>query len=180
MDLQNFEGQLLYFDLNNSEEVTTLLTRAAHSYGAQDEQGKSLAEPLLQKAYALAPENLSVLVALYRFYYYQHRYPEALDIAFQAMKAVAPSISFPSDWLQLTFNHLACGVLKSFTLVRFYLLALKGAAYLNLRMGNIADGVFMLNKVVEFDSQDRLGARALLQTVGPTKVADNTQLRAVN
>lgn len=172
MDLQNFEGQLLYFDLNHSEEITQLLNVAAHAYGDGD------AEPYLLKAYALAPENLTVLVALYRFYYYQHRYQDALDIAFQAMKAVAPSIGFPADWLNLAFNHLANGVLVSFTLVRFYLLALKGAGYLNLRMGNIADGVFMLKKVVEFDSKDRLGAKGLLQSISPTPMVDNTLLRA--
>lgn len=172
MDLQNFEGQLLYFDLNHSEEVTALLQRAAHAYG------EGAAEPLLKQAYALAPEDLTVLVALYRFYYYQHRYQDALDIAFQAMRAVAPAISFPADWLKLSFNHLANGVLVSFTLVRFYLLALKGAAYLNLRMGNIADGIYMLKKVVEFDSKDRLGAKALLHSISPAPVADNTRLRA--
>jgi tetratricopeptide (TPR) repeat protein len=172
MDLQNFEGQLLYFDLNHSEEVTTLLQRAANAYG------EGAAEPLLQQAYALAPEDLTVLVALYRFYYYQHRYQDALDIAFQAMRAVAPAISFPADWLKLSFTHLANGVLVSFTLVRFYLLALKGAAYLNLRMGNIADGIYMLKKVVEFDSKDRLGAKALLQSISPAPVADNTAMAA--
>lgn len=172
MDLQNFEGQLLYFDLNHSEEITQLLNAASSAYGDGD------AEPYLLKAYALAPQDLSVLVALYRFYYYQHRYQDALDIAFQAMKAVAPSIGFPEDWLKLAFNHLANGVLVSFTLVRFYLLALKGAGYLNLRLGNIADGVYMLKKVVEFDSKDRLGAKALLQSISPTQLIDNTPIRA--
>jgi hypothetical protein len=67
--------------------------------------------------------------------------------------------------------------MESFTLVRFYLLAVKGAAFMNLRIGNIAEGVEMLNKVVEFDSNDRLGARALLQSVGPAVVAVNTTTR---
>ncbi len=167
MDLQNFEAQLLYFDFSISAEVNELLQRAGDAYGEGD------AEHYLQKAYDLAPENLSVLVAMYRFYYYQHRYQAALDIAFQAMSVVAPRISFPSHWSHLTFNDLANGVVSSFTLVRFYLLALKGAAYLNLRLGKIAEGIYMLNKVVEFDSKDRLGARALLQAVGPAKISDN-------
>jgi hypothetical protein len=167
MDLQNFGAQLLYFDFSISAEVTQLLQDASEAYGEGN------AEPYLQKAYSLAPQNLSVLVALYRFYYYQHRYQDALNTAYEAMDAVAPSISFPSHWSRLSFNDLANGVLQSFTLVRFYLLGLKGAAYLNLRLGNIVEGVYMLNKVVEFDSKDRLGARALLQSVGPTKISDN-------
>jgi hypothetical protein len=56
-------------------------------------------------------------------------------------------------------------------MVRFYLLALKGAAYLNFRMGKIDEGVRMLNKVIELDSNDRLGAKALMQAIGPAAVA---------
>ena len=51
------------------------------------------------------------------------------------------------------------------TLVRFYLLALKGAGELNLRLGNMDLGIQMLEKVVELDSEDRLGVTALLNTV---------------
>ena len=100
----------------------------------------------------------------------QHRLPEAIDVAFQVMRGVAPTIGFPDNWEKLKFEHLAYGVMESFTRVRYYLLALKGAAYMNLRIGNIAEGVRMLNKVVENDSNDRLGAKALLQSMGPAVV----------
>lgn len=168
MDLQDFEAQLLYFDLSVAPEVTQLIKQGAEAYAEGD------AEPYLQRAYAIAPDNLSVLVALYRFYYYQHRYQEALTIAYKAMAVVAPGIYFPEHWSQLTFNHLSYGVLQSFTMVRFYLLALKGAAYLNLRLGNIEEGVIMLNKVAEYDSNDRLGAKSLLQSIGPQVVFQNS------
>ena len=42
---------------------------------------------------------------------------------------------------------------------------LKGAGYLNLRLGDIDTGVAMLSKVIELDAEDRLGAVALLKTV---------------
>ena len=161
MDLQNFESQLLYFDRPMSSEVEGLLIAAAHAYS------DGIAEPLLLEAYGLEPDNLSVLVALYRFYYYQHRYPEGIAIANEVMAKVAPAIYFPERWQDIEFSHLAYGVQESFTMVRFYLLALKAAAYLQLRLGHLDTGRDMLNKVIELDSKDRLGARALLLAMGP-------------
>jgi hypothetical protein len=49
--------------------------------------------------------------------------------------------------------------------LRFYLLALKGAAYLNLRLDKLAQGRAMLEKLIRLDPEDRLGAAALLQVV---------------
>ncbi len=166
MDLHEFEGQRMYFDDPVSEPVQQLLDQAAHDYGEGD------AEAPLLKARALEPDNLSVLVALYRFYYYQHQLEDALNIAGDVMAQVGPEIGFPRQWQALSFNHLANGVVASFTKVRFYLLALKGAAYLNLRLGRQDIAVAMLSKVVEFDSKDRLSARALLNVVGVASAKD--------
>lgn len=160
MDLHEFEGQKMYFDDPVSEQVQNLLDRASQEYGEGE------AEAPLLEALALEPNNMSVLVALYRFYYYQHRLEDALNISNDVMAKVGPEIGFPENWQALSFNHLANGVVESFTKVRFYLLALKGAAYLNLRLGRRDTAVAMLNKVVEFDSKDRLSARALLNVVG--------------
>lgn len=167
MDLQDFKGQLMYFDEPVPENVEELMTKASEAYA----QGR--AEWYLQQAYSLAPENMTVLVGLYRYYYYQHRLQDAIDIAFQVMARLAPDIGFPKHWEMLRFEHLAWGVMQSFTRVRMYLLALKGAAYMNLRLGNINQGVRMLNRVVELDSNDRLGAKALLRSMGPLVVADD-------
>lgn len=174
MDLQDFESQLMYFDRPMPEEIEALLKAAAEGYA------EGCAEPLLQKAFDIDPDNLSVLVALYRFYYYQHRYVQALDIAHHVMSVVAPIISFPGNWYEVEFADLANGVLASFTMVRFYLLALKGAAYLNLRMNNIEQGVSMLNQVIALDSQDRLGAKSLLQAMGPAMVVSHEVVPSIH
>jgi len=165
MDLQDFEAQTLYFDEPMMPAVELLLRSASEAYA----EGR--AEPLLLRASALEPGNLTVLVALYRFYYFQHRYEEAIDIAEHVMAVVAPSIDFPEGWQRITTANLANGLLHSFTLVRFYLAALKGAGYLHLRCGELETGVRMLNKVIELDSQDRLGAGALLRAMGPAAIA---------
>jgi hypothetical protein len=75
VDLLDFVGEDLYFDKPMSPELASLLSAVAESYGTR------AAEPLLLKAYFLAPDNFSVLVGLYRFFYYQHRYEDALRVA---------------------------------------------------------------------------------------------------
>lgn len=164
MDLQDFESQQLYFDTPMAAEVSELLTAASKAYAS------GAAEPLLLRAYSMAPENLSVLVGLYRFYYYQHRYFDAIVIAQKTMQVSAGIVGFPEDWSTISSIHLANAVLESFTMVRFYLLALKGCAYLHLRSGQIETGIRMLNKVIEMDSSDRLGAKSLLQALGPAAI----------
>lgn len=159
MDLQDFNGEMLYFDQPEPAQVTALLQDAAQRYATGG------AEALLRQAYALAPANLVVLVGLYRFYYYQHRYADALQIAFEAMAAVAPQIDFPGHWSEVTPVTLGNGVMRGMGLVRFYLLALKGAGYLNLRLGRFEEGLRMLRKVHELDAADRLGVKVLLDVL---------------
>ncbi|EIJ41477.1 hypothetical protein BegalDRAFT_0559 [Beggiatoa alba B18LD] len=153
MDLLAFEAQELYFDEPVNETVQALLDKAAQNYG------EGTAELPLLQAYLFEPENLSVLVALYRFFYYQHRLQETLVIAQRAMKLIGIRLNFPADWRALTPASITPDM--SITFVRFYLFALKGAAYVNLRLGNLEEGGDMLNKILELDPEDRLGAKVL-------------------
>ena len=156
MDLHDFEGQELYFNEQLPDELSDLIESASESYGTSE------AEQSLLKAFFLAPDNLSVLVALYRYYYYQHQYEKALVIAGHALNFSGRRVDFPEKWRDLTQAHVANGALQSMGMVRFYLLALKAAGYINLRIHQFSTASDMLNKVVELDSSDRLGATALL------------------
>lgn len=156
MDLHDFDVDDLYFENAPSEEVSGLLQRAAGAYAS------GRAEPFLKAAHTLAPDNLMVLVAEYRFYYYQHRYPEAIEIAEQAIFQSGKLFGFRGHWRQMTLDTLSYGMMQSFGMVRFYLLALKGAGYLHLRLNKVDEGIEMLEKVKELDSADRLGAQYLL------------------
>lgn len=167
MDLHEFSGGEMYFNEQIDTQVSTLLEKSASAYGSKR------SEVCLIKAIALAPQSLTVQVALYRFYYYQHRYQDALDVAMESMKQTADLLEFKVGWELLDINILGIGVFKSMTLVRFYLLALKGAGYLNLRLGNLDEGVAMLNKVASLDKHDRLGSSSLLQVVERYRRAAN-------
>ncbi len=159
MDLQDFDSDTLYYDTPLAPEVAARLAAAAEQYS---EGGAE--QPLLE-AQALAPEDLTVLVGLYRFYYYQHRYEDALQIARRVLDVVGPRLQLPADWRMIESGHLAVAAGLGIALLRFYLLALKGAGYLNLRLGRFEQGKAMLVKVVELDTDNRLGARLLLDVL---------------
>jgi hypothetical protein len=159
MDLLDFEGQDLYFNENLPEGVPELLAEAAAGYA----EGTS--EPLLLKAQALAPESLSVLVALYRFYYYQHRLEDTFAIAQRALEVSGKSLGFPADWRELAPEHLAAGAENSMGLVRFYLLSLKGAGWLKMRVNDPAAAREILDKLASLDTANRLGVKDLLSLV---------------
>ncbi|MEJ2677475.1 MAG: hypothetical protein P8174_00205 [Gemmatimonadota bacterium] len=159
MDLLDFDGQGLYFDEPLSEDVEALLVEASENYA------DGTAEAPLLRAYFLASANLTVLVALYRFYYYQHRFGDALHVARRALEISGARLGLPSEWRRVGVYDLGFAALQSMGMVRFYLLALKGAGYLSLRMGEMAGGTAMLAKVAELDPKDRMGTAALLEVV---------------
>ena len=157
MDLLDFTEHSLYFDEPLAEQARVLIEQAAKQYADSD------VEPLLLQAYDMAPDHLMVLVALYRYYYYQHRLEDALRMSQQALAVSAHRLQFPQHWQQLTNDHLGVGALVSMGMVRFYLLALKAAGYLNLRLQNWKPAIEMLTKVTQMDEADRLGCAALLE-----------------
>jgi len=157
MDLLDFEAQALYFEDELCAEVGALLEAAADAYGSESAENKLL------QAYFLEPEHLTVLVALYRYYYYQHRYPAAFMVAERAMDITARRLELRCTWRHLSLQSLGVGIMKSMTLTRFYLMALKGAGYLKLRMGETQGGLARLEKVAELDVDDRMGVRTLVR-----------------
>jgi tetratricopeptide (TPR) repeat protein len=159
IDLLAFDSEELYFDEAIDEEAKSCLDRASEEYGTQ------AAEGTLLRAYFLEPEHPMVLVALYRFYYYQHRLKESLLVAERVLKVIGRRLEFPEDWRDLTELRIGSGVMISMTMLRFYMLALKGAGYLELRLGRYESALERLEKVAELDAKDRLGAQALLTVV---------------
>lgn len=159
MDLLNFDQAELYFDEPLAQDVARLLVAAADKYGSEE------AERLLLRAHLLAPQHLMVLVALYRFYFYQHRLEDALLVGESTLAVAGRRLDFPDSWVYLREANLGAGVMRSMGLVRFYLMVLKATGYLNLRLGNLETGRAMLEKLVALDSHDRIGGKALLDVV---------------
>jgi tetratricopeptide (TPR) repeat protein len=157
IDLLEFDSEELYFDEAMDEDARHSLEQAAQAYGTDR------AETALLRAYFLEPEHPMVLVALYRYYYYQHRLKESLVVAERVLRVIGKRLELPEDWRDLSEPAIGSGVMISMTMVRFYMLALKGAGYLELRLGRHESALERLQKVAELDAKDRLGAQALLQ-----------------
>jgi tetratricopeptide (TPR) repeat protein len=159
MDLMDFDQASLYFDEPIATEVLELIAEAGELYGSAE------AEALLHKAYFLAPEALLVLVALYRYYFYQHRLDDALIVADRTLAIVGRRLGFAAGWSSLHPDLIGQAVIKSMGLLRFYLHVMKAAGYINLRLGNLEQGRQLIVKLIELDSHDRIGGKVLLEVV---------------
>ncbi len=155
-DLLDVLDAALYFDEPSAPGVDALLAEAARHYGEPE------AEQSLLRAYFLAPEQLGVLVGLYRYYFYQHRLEDALIVAERALEASARRLELAGGWRRLNAVQLGEAAMRSIGLLRFHLLALKAAAVVQMRLGRLADARARLAKVLEMDQRDQLGARGLL------------------
>ena len=158
MDLLEIGEQDLYFDQPLPQEVEALIAAAADAYGEPE------AEDMLLAAYEKQPHHPVVHVALYRYYYYQHRLGEALHMADRTLEDTGLGLGFAGHWSEATLAGLGAGE-ANMARVRYYLLALKGAGFICLRLGRREEGEMRLQKVAEMDSADRLGARAILGVV---------------
>lgn len=139
------------------------------------------AEPLLALAYLrraqqLAPEHPGTLIALYRFHFYGHQLPEARTIAGQALQMGARSLGLPVRWQDVPAVPLAGA--RDDASTRFYLFALKGYAYLSLRLGDAGAATPALTLLQALDPEDRVGGK-LLNTVMARAGRDEEELDAV-
>ena len=159
MDLLDFEAQGLYFENEDTPEVENMIAIASENYASGE------AELPLLRAYFLAPNSLNVLVALNRFYYYQHRLDDALAATLKALAVIRPLIDFPEDWRELQPHHLSDTPANLLTQVRLYLFTLKAIGFLNMRLELLDVSKSIFEKLVYLDGKDRIGAKGLLELV---------------
>lgn len=158
-DLINLDHTDLTFDEPLPREVEQHLEQAAA------QPGKKSSEAVLMRAYFLAPEHPAVLISLYRHFFHWHRLSDALRVAERLLRVLARRLELPEDWHDLNESRIGRGILVSMTWIRLYLLTLKGAGYLEMRLGDYDAARERLHKVTEFDADDRLGAQALLAVI---------------
>ncbi len=156
MDFLDFDGRDLYFDSRTSEEVEELIHKASVAY-PEDE-----AELYLLRCYFYEPDNLSVHVSLYRYYYYKHDYQSALKVAERTLEVAGKNLGYNESWRELSLARLSGGVMVSMGLTRYYLLGLKASAYLLMRLEDLKGAVERLEKVHEMDPADQFGIKDLL------------------
>ncbi len=138
--------------------------REAGRADAQDD----IAEHHLREARKLAQDHAAVLIAFYRFYFYKGRLDEALEMARTCLVKAAVDMGWAprliDDWRQVTRTDAAFDTYDAVP-PRFYLFTLKGYAYLQMRLGNIAEGRDAAMKLLELDPGNKLGAKVLLEVL---------------
>jgi hypothetical protein len=116
----------------------------------------------LMRAQHAAPEHPAVLIAFYRYHFYGHRLQPARDVARRALVVGAQALGLPVIWRAAPRQALPGARHDPET--RFFLFALKGLAYLSLRLGDGAEARDALSLLRALDPEDRVGA-ALLEDV---------------
>lgn len=99
-------------------------------------------------------------------------YLETLPVIHKMMDLVAESLGVSRDVTDLNKNQVGTAIMKSMSLFRFHLLLLKTEAYLQNQIGNVDVAKALLEKVLEFDGCNRLGARELLESLPATVISD--------
>jgi tetratricopeptide (TPR) repeat protein len=126
----------------------------------------------LREAREIAPAHVAVSIAFYRFYFYKGRLAEALQIAQACLARAGDELGLAADW-----RAVRCGDAEfdryDAVLPRFFLFTLKGYAYLQMRLGNVAEGREAVMKVLELDRSDKLGAKVLLGVLERMGKADD-------
>lgn len=135
------------------------LWEAGLSYQLDD-----VAEQHLQQAQALAPDHAAVLIGLYRFYFYKGRLADALAVARLCLDKAAQENHLAADWQHVSPGDAEFGRYEAM-LPRFYLFTLKGYAYLQMRLGHLEEGRSAVDKLLELDPGDKIGARVLLDVL---------------
>lgn len=157
MELHDIGEGELYFDAPLSGEVKEMLRRAR----SREPFGES--EGFLLQAYLRAPERIAVQLAIYRFYYRRHTWQSALDVTERILEVIGRRLGMQHGWRRLEQFSLSQGAPISIAMIRLYLLALKSAGQLYLRLGDPHEAIERLHKVVELDTKDSVAARGLLK-----------------
>ena len=124
-------------------------------------QQDNVAESHLQWARTLEPDHMAVLIGLYRYYFYKGRLTSALAVAIQCLDRAMMDLNLSGDWRQIAPGDADFGDMGA-VVARFLLFTLKGYAYLNMRLGDLAQGQVALGKLMELDPQDKLGWSVLV------------------
>ena len=142
-----------------SEDVDLLLRKAALAYSDPD-----VAESFLDRAASTNADHAAVLIARYRFYFYQGRLEEALDVAESCLAKALRENGLPPDWREVEPDQAAFGDWGA-VLPRFLLFSLKGWSYLRMRLGDLEAARVGIDKLLELDPTDKIGATTLAQVL---------------
>lgn len=143
-------------DLSGSAAALSLLEHGARE--ARSDPVKS--ETTLLNALELAPDDVDVRLGAYRFYFYNHRYRDALPHCEALIAHAARRLNIATDW-RLVSPEDAAFTAHDFA-PGFLLQTVIAWGYCQLRLGRLDLAREALSKCAALDPTDRFGAAAIL------------------
>lgn len=128
------------------------------------------AERAVRAALAVAPDDYEARLGAYRFYFYNHRYTEALPHAAFLVSLLARRLNVAGDWRAVAVGDAPFDEPEAAPGI--YLQALLAWGYCQARLGRTAEGAEAIAKVADLNPRDRFGARLLLAVLNRPQLVD--------
>lgn len=159
------------YDLTEEERVAECLgvglppeAEAHLRLAGQNYHRDEVALAHLQSAWDIAPGHAAVYIGKYRFYFYKNRLAEALEVGTECLAKAAVDNGMSPNWRDAKPTDADFSSFEAI-LPRFFLFTLKGYAYLQLRLGALEEGRAAVEKLLELDPTDKVGAKVLLNVL---------------
>ncbi|MBR8835782.1 MAG: hypothetical protein DSM106950_17630 [Stigonema ocellatum SAG 48.90 = DSM 106950] len=136
------------------EDIKKLLVMAAENW-----ENTSDSEHYINQALAKNGENIEVLVAAYRYFYYKNNYHMALQTAVKVRDIIKESEKLPDDWQQLKAILLSR---KEDPKIRMLLTAYAASGLVLAKLGEIEPAKEISTQVKEIDDKNEFGSAILL------------------
>lgn len=146
-----FIGNEVHFGFNVDPEADAQLQRAASLISSKEATSEAL-----RQAELIAPEQIEVLIARYKFHFYQGETETAEKLVLKALKLAAEQGGFDQDWNQLQPHSTDWNDPRAHG--RFYLYSLKALAFIRLRQDALDEAQSILNTLARLDPSDQVGA----------------------
>jgi len=118
------------------------------------------AESLLLKALQLAPEELEIYIAIYKFYFYKKHFNSAEHFANLTLNVAAKQSGIDSEWVKLTTS--SCDWLNPSNAQRVFLYTMKAIGFIYLRTKRLQQGENILSKLLALDINDLVGGSVVM------------------
>lgn len=136
------------------EDIKELLILAAKTW-----ENTAESEKYMQQALAKAGENIDVLIAAYRYFYYKNNFILALQTVVKVTDKIKAAENFSADWEKLKPILIKR---KEEPQIRLYLNAYAASGLVLAKLGEIEQAKEVSARVKEIDEKNDFGAGILL------------------
>jgi hypothetical protein len=147
-------GNEVHFGFNIEPQANAELQRAASLISSREASSEALIQ-----AEQIAPEQIEVLIARYKFHFYQGETEIAEDLVLKALALAAQQGNFNQDWYQLDANSADWQYPRGAG--RFFLYSLKALAFIRLRQDKPGEAESILQALSRIDPDDQVGANVI-------------------